>query len=234
VIDSQDKNRSLAAASAVQRFVAIVRKDPKRVGTLLVLVTLLLTIWVRVFLAAGTELGPSRAGGAISSRGGASGNGSTPASSRGAVDGPGALSIGPSISPANRLVDKRLRQWLAEPLRPVGRNLFAIQLNYYPVDGSRSQGLKTSGDGEFWAKLEKSLMLQADQRDKRENLVANYTAEAGKMRLDSIMMGPQPKAMIDGKLVTEGDFAAGFRVLKIEPRRIMVEREGIRLEIQMK
>jgi hypothetical protein len=47
-------------------------------------------------------------------------------------------------------------------------------------------------------------------------------------------MGPQPKAMIEGKLVNEGEVAAGFRVLKIEPRRITIEREGIVLEIQMK
>ena len=68
----------------------------------------------------------------------------------------------------------------------------------------------------------------------RENLLANFRAEAGNLRLDSIIMGPQPKAMIDGKLVAEGDVVALFRVLKIEPRRIIVEREGIKLEIQMK
>src|SRR5205814_351400 len=97
-----------------------------------------------------------------------------------------------------------------------------------------AEGVKTTADGEFWGRLEKSLMLQADQRDKRENLLANYRAEAGNLRLDSIMMGPSPKAMIDGKLLAEGDVVASFRVLKIEPRRIIVEREGIRLEILMK
>ena len=40
--------------------------------------------------------------------------------------------------------------------------------------------------------------------------------------------------MINGKLIAEGDVVASFRVLKIEPRRIIVEREGIRLEILMK
>ena len=65
-------------------------------------------------------------------------------------------------------------------------------------------------------------------------MLANYQAEAAKLRLDSIMWGTQPKAMIDGKLVAEGDVVALFRVLKIEPRRIIVEREGIRLAILMK
>ncbi len=55
-------------------------------------------------------------------------------------------------------------------------------------------------------------------------------------------MGTRPKAVINGDLVGEGDLVASgtgrartqFRVLKIEPRRIIVEREGIRLEIPMK
>ena len=56
-------------------------------------------------------------------------------------------------------------------------------------------------------------------------------------------MGPTPKAVINGDLVGEGDVVTSgtvgdtrvvFRVLKIEPRRILVEREGITLSIQMK
>jgi hypothetical protein len=43
-----------------------------------------------------------------------------------------------------------------------------------------------------------------------------------------------PKALIDGELVGEGDVVAGFRVLKIGARGIVIEREGIVLEILMK
>jgi len=48
------------------------------------------------------------------------------------------------------------------------------------------------------------------------------------------MMGPQPKALVNGEFVGEGSVVASFRVLKIEARRMIVEREGIRLEIVMK
>ena len=58
--------------------------------------------------------------------------------------------------------------------------------------------------------------------------------QAAEMRLQSTVMGAKPKAVIDGALVGEGDVVAQFRVLKIEARRITVEREGIKLEIQMK
>ena len=48
------------------------------------------------------------------------------------------------------------------------------------------------------------------------------------------MMGASPKALINGQLVGEGEVVAGFRVLKIEARRMIIEREGIQLEIQTK
>jgi len=225
--------------STLEKVVAAARRDPKRSAVLVAVVLLLLTLWARMFLAAsGTEVGPARAGGAVARAGSTSRNriaaveGSTIV---GGSDQAGPLSIGPSIAQQNGVAEQRLRSWLAEPVPPIGRNLFAVKLDYYRVDALRPvQGLKTTEDGEFWASLEKSLSFQADQRGKRENLVANYKAEAEKLRLDSIIMGPQPKAMIEGKLVNEGEVAAGFRVLKIEPRRITIEREGIVLEIQMK
>jgi hypothetical protein len=40
--------------------------------------------------------------------------------------------------------------------------------------------------------------------------------------------------MVNGDLVGEGSVVANFRIVSIEARRIIVEREGIRLEIDMK
>ena len=94
--------------------------------------------------------------------------------------------------------------------------------------------MRERADDGFWARLEKSLALQADQRDKRENQQANYIKAAAQLKLQSTIMGPQPKALVNGELVGEGDVVAEFRVQKIEARRVIVEREGIRLEIQMK
>jgi hypothetical protein len=47
-------------------------------------------------------------------------------------------------------------------------------------------------------------------------------------------MSASPKAVIGGEMVGEGSVVAEFRVLRIEPRRIIIEREGIKLEIPMK
>jgi hypothetical protein len=82
--------------------------------------------------------------------------------------------------------------------------------------------------------LEKSLSLQADQRGKRASLVASLKLDADQVRPQSTMMGTSPRAMINGTLVAEGEEIESFRVLKIEPRGIIVEREGIRLAIPMR
>jgi hypothetical protein len=80
----------------------------------------------------------------------------------------------------------------------------------------------------------KSMTFRADVRKERQILVENLQQQASQLRLQSTMMGAKPKAVIDGEMVEEGEFVASFRVLKIEARRIIVEREGIKLEIQMK
>jgi hypothetical protein len=119
------------------------------------------------------------------------------------------------------------------PVPPLSRKLFAVRVDYFEVDGNGTSPATEVEEG-FWSKLGKSMVNQADRMDKRENLIANYTAQASKLRLESIMLGSQPKAMVNGKLIGEGSVVAEFRVLKIEARRIVVEREGIQLEIQMK
>jgi hypothetical protein len=50
----------------------------------------------------------------------------------------------------------------------------------------------------------------------------------------STLMGPHPKAMVNGQMVGEGEVVAQFRVTEIRARSVVVEREGIKLEIPMK
>jgi len=235
--------RELNTPAWVDRFGEAARQDPRKTGALSVLLLVLAVMAGRMMLTG--EAQPARAlgmsvGGDTTSANARRGIGTAGSIGSGASSGitgknSRAIDLDPvGTSRANNSA-KRLREWMSAPITPVTRNLFSVKLDYFPSDGSRpAQGIRTPADGEFWGRLEKSLMLQADQRDKRENLLANYRDQAAKLRLDSIIWGAQPKAMIEGKLVAEGDVVASFRVLKIEQRRIIVEREGIRLEIQMK
>jgi hypothetical protein len=134
-------------------------------------------------------------------------------------------------------------RWRGPEIPPLSRNLFAVKLDNFPLDGTAAQAAApTSGNG-FWDQLAKSMSLRADQKKERAALLENLEHQASQLKLQSIVMGAKPSAVINGKLVGEGSevVASGseqggattFRVLKIEPRRVIVEREGVKLEIAM-
>jgi hypothetical protein len=77
------------------------------------------------------------------------------------------------------------------------------------------------------------MSLQADQQVQRQAMIDEIQTNARSLQLQSTMLGATPSAMVDGQMVREGSIVAGFRVLKIEARRMVVEREGIKLEIFM-
>jgi hypothetical protein len=199
----------------ITQLTSAARRDPKKAVALIALVAVLGLMWIKTF-GPGK---PKRASAATVA--GATSTGKN-------VPAPQPAPRGTSTHPA-------LTKWADAPVSPITRNLFAIKLEFFPLEGPRiGSGAEKRGDEGFWAKLEKSLILQADQRDKRENQIANYRKDAAQLKLQSTIMGPNPKAMVNGELVGEGDVVANFRVVQIEARRMIIEREGIRLEIQMK
>src|SRR5450432_380208 len=199
--------------SALQKLKENLTADPKKSGTLAVLCAILAAVAGRALLSGGKSI---------------------PESAHASTASPMvAISNSPQQQTANRSALAAMQKWSDAPVPPISRNLFAVRVEYFPVDGSRTSLPSDTSDG-FWQRLEKSMAVQADQRDKRDNLIANFKNEAGQLRLESTMMGPQPKAMVNGELVGEGSVVAKFRIVKIDTRRIIIEREGIQLEIQMK
>jgi hypothetical protein len=211
------------------RIARAIRNDPKRAGILTVLVAILVVLQVRLQMSRGDSATTATAsaqtsgqiGGTSQNHNGASGT------------------AGQSGKPQDAIA--ALRAWMDAAPAPLGRNLFAVNLERFPQDGNRTSVAQEGGAG-FWDELAKSMSSRADVRKERQILLENLQQQAGQMRLQSTMMGATPKAVIDGELVSEGDVVAcgtgetrtTFRVLRIEPRRIIVEREGIKLEIQMK
>jgi hypothetical protein len=133
--------------------------------------------------------------------------------------------------------------WLKQPITSVGRNLFTIRPELFPTVANAEAVAAPVAPG-FWDVVEKSRSDQADQKKRRDILVEHLQREAAKLRLQSTVMGPEPQAIIGGTLVKEGSVIASdgpgstgggvqFRVLSIEARRVVVERQGIRLEIRM-
>jgi hypothetical protein len=187
-----------------------VRNDPKKAGILTVLVAILVVLQVRLQTNKGEST--SMANAAMT---GATG------------------STGTTFYPRPTDSSAALRTWMDAPATALGRNLFAINLERFPQDGQRTEK-EAQGTPGFWDDLAKSMSFRADVRKERQILVENLQQQASQIRLQSTMMGATPRAVINGDMVGEGDVVASFRVLKIEPRRIIVEREGIKLEIQMK
>lgn len=134
-----------------------------------------------------------------------------------------------------------VQAWIGQPAGSPSRNPFAVrQDRYRRADASRSTASSSPAPWLFDS-LEKLASRAADDRKRQAILLENLQREAARLRLQSTVMGAQPKALIDGRLVREGDVVASgsgssqavFRVLRIEARRVILECQGIRLEITM-
>ena len=206
------------------KILTAVRNDPQKAGILTVLVSILVVLQIRLQMSEG-DGGPAHAAANTAAMGGAEGADNPPPF--------GATAVETHVLPHALDSATALRQWMESPGAPLTRNLFEVELERFPNDGSVVQTTNKDVVG-FWDELAKSMTFRADVKRERQILMENLARQASQLRLQSTIMGASPKAVIDGGLVGEGDVVASFRVLRIEPRRITVEREGIKLEIQMK
>jgi len=212
------------AASVQQKVLKLLRSDPKKTGVLTLLVVVLIVMWARMW---------SRNGGAAVAVAGIQGI-------------PSAFSLSQSAANKSGEIHAALSSWQATEI-PVAlnRNLFSAKLDYFPASVTAPavllQAAAPVGDG-FWDRIEKSMSEEADQKRVQRVLTANLQTQIDTMRLETTLMTAKPRAVIDGALVGVGDVVASgsgssrteFRVVKIEARRVIVEREGIKLEIPMK
>lgn len=202
------------------RLARAIAEDPKKAVFLSALVVVMLVLWGRAMF-----------------KGGGSPSSAVAADAASAAQGKSA-SLGAAASERSDRIRAELNEWLHGDIAPVSRNLFAVKLDYFQQDvsGRGGQTLRAPDGNGFWDKLAKSMTDQADQKEEQRILVENLRLQAAQLRLQTTMMGPKPKALVNDSLVGEGDVVAKseFRVLKIEPRRIIVERKGIKLAIEMK
>ncbi len=203
---------ALSAVNALKNgVVRQVRAEPKKAVALAALGSTVALMWVRLLLF-GTAM-PTPAAGATAGSGG---------------ELPVAAPGGATETPALRA----LQEWNRGQITPLTKNVFALKLEYFPKDGSKPVARPENHEETFWNELAKSMAAKADQEKARRILVENLQSQAAKLDLQStVMSNGTTKALINGTLVSEGDSVSGFRVVRIEAKRVIVEREGVKLEV---
>jgi len=134
-----------------------------------------------------------------------------------------------------------MQRWLTTAPPKIERNLFAIRLEYYPTLSVKVLGKSAKSAGSS-PEDDKSASQEADELKEWHSRSEATQLAAQQLRLQTTVMSATPRVLINGQMLKEGEFvasgtgdhAAEFRVVKIEPRRVIVEREGIKLEILMK
>jgi hypothetical protein len=196
----------------LEGMVRSVKAEPKKAAALALLAVLLVAMWAKIFLFGDPR--PLSAG--------------SLGAEKVKVDRPDTLRN--QLSPASR----SLLEWTRKPITGTKRNLFSIKLDYFPVDGSRPMFTGDDADG-FWDQLAKSLAAKADQEKARGILRDNVRMKASRLDLQSTgTFNGIPKAMVNGTIVQEGDTIEGFRIVQIEAKRIVVELEGIQVQVIFK
>lgn len=152
------------------------------------------------------------------------------------------LTTSPTPAPgaANPSID-RLLTWAAEPRPPLTRDLFRIDAGAFTAVALSEPVKAVKSEGGFWRRLDKSVAQAVDEDARRAELANDFARRAQTLRLQTTLMGNNPRALIDGTLLGVGDIVAAgagsnrieFRVLQIEARHVVLEREGIRLELRM-
>lgn len=211
------------------------RQDPRKAAVLGGLLVVLGVVGVRQFALGGA--GPASASAASNKaaptgagKAGGARQGSTPAQRAGAA------AAGVEL-------------WLAQPIRPLERNLFALNTEAFPrvsrpgnvTNPAAGETVRAVQDELFWDRLAKSIATRADQKRQRQIRTENLQTAAGKLKVQSTIMGTSPRALIDGKMVRVGDSivadptgaALSFRILRVEARRIVIERDHTKLEVPM-
>jgi len=190
------------------------RASPVKAYTLTGLVIIMVIAWVRVLVGGHTN----------------------PAGAQAAMTSVGTASTAVAVEPApvhhSQDQGQSLIQWTRQPLRPISRNPFSIPIDFYPQDHSASSGDSAAGNS-YWDLLRKSMSSRADQQEQRQILIDNIRLAAEALKLESTILGRTPSAMIDGQMVREGSVVSGFRVLKIESRDVVLDREGVKLVVIM-
>lgn len=72
-----------------------------------------------------------------------------------------------------------------------------------------------------------------DALDEQRRQVESIEAQAGRLRLSSVIVGASPAAVLNGRVVREGDQIEGFVLERVLKRSVILVKDQVRVEVKM-
>lgn len=139
----------------------------------------------------------------------------------------GGGTVQPSLDRA--AADQRRAQYLANLDRRIGRDIFRMSSDYFPLEGQVPAPAPAVAEPDFLDHL--TQLAQGDGSDsKKEALIR---AQAQSLALQSTMLGSSPSALINGRVLHVGDVISGFALTQIDTQTVTLTREGVTVTLQM-
>ncbi len=131
-----------------------------------------------------------------------------------------------AVSPTRAILAQAIMP--AEPERPVVRVNLAETLSrdLFALDRRAYQPTK---DARTAQETEKSPGQPVD--DKRQSTAVRKAA--AELTLQSVITGSQPRAVINGQMLSPGQRIEGFVLVRIDERFVLVERDGITVRLDL-
>jgi hypothetical protein len=216
--------------SMIQQIQEQLLVDKKKSIVLGVLICVLLIVGARQLF----QNGPAPAEVVAASRTAAPAASATPqqpaATEKSAVAKPTTAS--PTKSPEHAAAPVRHVQ-IDDMSRELKRDVFDTdwaQFSPYATDPASGDKSNRSDAPAFWSRVATAAI---EYRKLRQEEVVQLQKELAALELQSTMTGEMPLAFISGTLVHEGDQFAGFSVLRIRDRCVVLGRSGHRYELTM-
>ena len=106
----------------------------------------------------------------------------------------------------------------------VERDLFRFNRSFYS-DPANGEGNTTT--------VAKSTSNSTDDSGQRREAEAAVRAAAGTLVLKSTLLGPQPRAVINGVLLAPGEPISGFTLKEVRSRAVTITRDGFEIVLEM-
>lgn len=216
-------------ARAMEAWVALT-SDKRRAGVLGGLVLVALVMWARAALVSSSDdggAGPAKASASAGSEGAA------PNASGNAAPSGGAPAADALSTPDQGAVQ-------LPPVPPLARDLFAYSREYFPepvqTDSTAQEDPKSAP-----AQVEISSDEEEPEETEDEQALLVRADAARWLRLRSLMLGKEPVAVIEStapkdprsSVIRVGESIAGFTLVSVAARTVMVERDGVQVELTL-